>query len=208
MVKSKFVSLQREIFNFSPTSNNNKLRCIIARLRSMFSRPDNRGAMVHGGTKVSHKCLRAQGSQISYNVLYIKGKGCNISSHPYGQYDSPVILNENGGYQEPRVDCDEQRNWQYLLKRMITITAKYLLGSMNVEADKKSRQTRHSSKWKLKSTIFLKLCQISGTTEMDLFASRILHQLHQHLSCKINPINQGRDTWAQKFVYVFPLLHL
>ena len=85
---------------------------MIARLRSKFSTPDNRGAMVHGGTNIkSHKCLRAQGSQISYNVLHIKGKGCNISSHLHGQYDSPVILNESGGYQEPGVDCDEQRNW-------------------------------------------------------------------------------------------------
>ena len=97
--KEDLNSLQREIFNFSPTANNNKLRCIITRLGSELSRTDNRGAMIHGGTKVSHKCLGAQGSQISYNVLHIKGKGCNISSHPHGQYGSPVILNENEGYQ-------------------------------------------------------------------------------------------------------------
>ena len=54
------------------------------------------GAMVHGGTKVSHKCLGAQGSQISYNVLHIKGKGCNVSSNPPGQYDNPVILMKMG----------------------------------------------------------------------------------------------------------------
>ena len=28
--------------------------------------------MVLGGTKVSHKCIGAQGSQISYNFLHIK----------------------------------------------------------------------------------------------------------------------------------------
>ena len=52
--------------------------------------------MVHGGKKVSHKCLGAQGSQISYNVLHIKGKGCNVSSNPHGQYDNPVILMKMG----------------------------------------------------------------------------------------------------------------
>ena len=66
--------------------------------------------MVRGGTKVSHKCFGAQGSQISYNVLHIKGKGCNISSHSHGQHDSPVILNENEWYQKQGVDCDQQRN--------------------------------------------------------------------------------------------------
>ena len=110
MVERKFNSLQREIFNFFPTTNNNKLRCITTRLGSELSRTDNRGSMVHRGTKVSHKCLGAQGSQISYNVLHIKGKGCNISSHPHGQHDSPIILNENGGYQKPGVDCDQQGN--------------------------------------------------------------------------------------------------
>ena len=110
MVERKFDSLQRDIFNFSPTSNNNKLRCIITRLGNELSRSENRGAMVREETKLPHKCLGAQDSQISYNVLHIKGKGCNISSHPHGQHDSPVILHENEGYQKSGVDCDQQRN--------------------------------------------------------------------------------------------------
>ena len=82
IVERKLASLQWEIFNFSPTSNKNKLRWLITRL----------------GSELSHKCLGAQGSQISYNVLHIKGKRCNISSHPHGQHGSLVIHNKNGGY--------------------------------------------------------------------------------------------------------------
>ena len=77
MMERKFNSLQGEIFSFSPTANNNKLRCIITRLGSELSRPDNRGAMVHEGTKVSYKSLGAQVSQISYNVLLTKRNRCN-----------------------------------------------------------------------------------------------------------------------------------
>ena len=66
--------------------------------------------MVHGVAKVSHKCLGAQGSQISFNVLHIKGKGSNISSHPHGQHDSSIILKENGVYQKPGIDFDQQGN--------------------------------------------------------------------------------------------------
>ena len=109
-MEKKSNSVQREIFNFSPTTNNNKLRRIIARLGSGFSQPENSGAMVHRGKKVSHERRRAQGSQISYNVLHIKGKECNISSYPHGQNDSPVILNENVGYQKPGANCDQERN--------------------------------------------------------------------------------------------------
>ena len=34
--------------------------------------------------------------------------------------------------------------WQYILKRKITITVEYLPGSMNVEAERESRQTKDS----------------------------------------------------------------
>ena len=79
---------------------------------------------------------------------------------------------------------------------------------MNVEAASEYRQARDFSEWKLNSTIFMKLCQIRGTPEMDLFALRISHQLPQYISWKIDPFSQGRDTfqisWAHKFVYSFP----
>ena len=65
MVERKFDSLQREMFNFSLTSNNNKLICFITKLGSEFLRSDNREAMFCEGRKVSHKCLGAQGSKIS-----------------------------------------------------------------------------------------------------------------------------------------------
>ena len=119
MVERKFNSLQQEIFNFSPNTNNNKLRCIMTRLWSELSRTDNREAMVRGGTKVSHKCLGAQGSQISCNVLHIKGKEWNISSYPHGQHDSPFILNENGGggsTKNQELTAISKEIWQYLLK--------------------------------------------------------------------------------------------
>ena len=114
MVERKFDSVQKEIFNFSPTSNNNKHRCIITRLGCELLSPDN--SMVCGGTKVSHKCLGAQGSQISYNVPHIKGEGFNVGSNSHGQHDSPVILNENDGHQKPRDNCDQQRNLAILFE--------------------------------------------------------------------------------------------
>ena len=110
MVERRFDSLQQEIFNFSPTSVNTKPRYIITRPGCELSRPDNKGAMVRGGTKVSHKCLEAQGTQINCNIFHIKGKGCNNSSHPHRQHESSVILNESGGYQKPGFDSDQQRN--------------------------------------------------------------------------------------------------
>ena len=48
-----------------------------------------------------------------------------------------------------------------------------------------------SSKWKLNPTIFMKLCQIRETPEMNLFAFRVSQQLPKYISWKIDPFNQG-----------------
>ena len=80
---------------------------------------------------------------------------------------------------------------------------------MNVEAD---RESRDSSEWKLNPTIFMKLCQMRGTPEINLFVSRVSHQLPQYISWKIYPFSQDRDafqiSWIHKFVYAFPPFEL
>ena len=80
---------------------------------------------------------------------------------------------------------------------------------MNVEAD---RENRDSSEWKLNPTIFMKLCQMRGTPEINLFVSRVSHQLPQYISWKIYPFSQDRDafqiSWIHKFVYAFPPFEL
>ena len=88
------------------------MRCTITRLGCEFSRPANPGAMVHGGTKVSQKCLGAEGNQISYNSMSFTLKERDaISVHI--RMDSMTTLSylvKTGGYQKPRVDSDQQRN--------------------------------------------------------------------------------------------------
>jgi len=47
--------------------------------------------------------------------------------------------------------------WNFLIQNGITITAEYLPGSLNVNADWESRNARDSLEWKLKP-------QVSGVT--------------------------------------------
>ena len=84
-----------------------------------------------------------------------------------------LYLMKTGGTKNQELTAISKESWQYLLKRKITITAEYLPGSMNVEA----RQGIQA-----KPTIFMKLRHIRGTTEVDLFASRVSHQLPHYIS--------------------------
>ena len=154
------------------------------------------------------------------NVLELKAAELAIMSFTLKERDAISVhirmdnmaalsyLMKMGGTKNQELTAISKEIWQYLFKRKITITVEYLPASMNGEADRESRQTRDSSQWKLNPTIFMTLCQIRGTPEVDLFASRVSHQLPHYISWKIDPFSQGRDafqiSWADKFVYAFP----
>ena len=108
VVEGKFVSLQREVSNFSKASNDNKFRCVATRLGCQLPGPDNGGTMVPGGKKISYKHLRIKGSETSYNDIYNTGEKRNFDTHSHGQHGSFVIPYENGGHQKPRIDCSKQ----------------------------------------------------------------------------------------------------
>ena len=69
--------------------------------------------MVLGGTKVSHKCIGPQSSQISYNFLHIKERD-SISVHiRINKMTALSYLIKRGGggaeYQKPAIYWDQQQ---------------------------------------------------------------------------------------------------
>ena len=77
-----------------------------------------------------------------------------------------------------------------------------------MEADCQSRNPKDSSDWKLLSQIFHQICQIKGTPEIDLFESRLSHQLPKHFAWRPDPYSHGTDAmqhpWGSKYLYAFP----
>ena len=98
--------------------------------------------------------------------------------------------------------------WQYLLKHQIIITAENIPSSLNVEADWQSRNSSNPSEWKLCPKVFQQVCQRRGMPKIDLFASRLSHQLPQYFAWKPDPFSQGTDAlpqiWSNQFLYGFP----
>ena len=72
----------------------------------------------------------------------------------------------------------------YLLSHKITITAEYLPSRLNVKADWESRNVTKSFDCKLLQKVFLKITKVLGTPSIDLFASRLCHQLLQYMAWK------------------------
>ena len=113
-----------------------------------------------------------------------------------------------GGTQNKNLTLLSKEIWEYLIAKEITITAEYLPGSLNKEADFQSRAVKDSSEWKLNPEIFQKICKEWETPDVDLFASRVSHQLPTYMSWKLDPFSKGKDafqsSWTHMRGYAFP----
>ena len=101
-----------------------------------------------------------------------------------------------------------KRIWHYLLLHKITITAEWIPSHLNTIADWESRNVSDSAEWKLCPKVFQSICQVRGQPDLDLFASRISHQVSRYFSWKADPdcmaVDAFRQNWNQGFPYAFP----
>ena len=100
--------------------------------------------------------------------------------------------------------------WDYVLSRGIPITTEYLPSKLNIIADRDSREKVDFSGWKLDPKVFQGLVQLMGNPVVDLFASRLNHQLPQYITWRPDPFSQGTNAmhqdWSQNYLYASPFL--
>ena len=101
--------------------------------------------------------------------------------------------------------------WLWALDNHVWIEAWFIPGKENVLADTESRRIRQIE-WKLNIKIFNKLQEIRGPFLVDLFASRISHQLPTYISWLPDPeawkTNAFSINWDLEGIYCFPPLCL
>lgn len=92
--------------------------------------------------------------------------------------------------------------------RDITLSAEYVRGIDNVEADAESRVRNIDTEWMLLPCIFNRLCEVFFFPDIDLFASRINAQLSSYVSWKPDPYasftNAFTFPWSNLRCYAFP----
>ena len=83
---------------------------------------------------------------------------------------------------------EAKETWAFYLANQITVTAEYLLGTLNTRTGKASREMKNSSsEWILKKPIYQKLIQALGPVDVDLFASRFYLQIPKLISWQPDP---------------------
>jgi hypothetical protein len=99
--------------------------------------------------------------------------------------------------------------WQWCVGHGIWITMGHIPGCENSQADKESRVFNLNTEWCLSNSIFQMGCQkLEFTPNIDLFASRINHQLKPYVSYRPDPeaiaVNAFHISWSQYSFYAFP----
>ncbi|XP_077989926.1 uncharacterized protein LOC144444386 [Glandiceps talaboti] len=119
-----------------------------------------------------------------------------------------AYVNAMGGTKSTACNNIVVKMWEWCIARQIWISATYLPGAENIEADTASRQFNDNIEWMLQPTIFNKIVDIWGNPDIDLFASRLNKQLPTYIAWKPDPGAEHIDAmsldWANYFFYAFP----
>ena len=135
--------------------------------------------MVKKGQVSSHKCVGTSGSEIS-SIEFYQEQGNKNYTLSDRQYNNTETFDKYGKSLKMIKLSKEVSN--YLLSRRITITTKYLSSKLNIIADMESREKVDSSEWKLDPKMFQRLVQLIGNPVVELFVSRLNHQLPQYIA--------------------------
>ena len=187
--------------HYSPSPrSDHTVRCLPPRLGSGEQRDKNRRPLVGSGEDPPHQLLGIAGRFLCNQSLY---QTQEQHSRPTtdGQQHCSSLREQNGRH---------------------TFTEPVPPGSPPVElvpgeknpavgravADQESRQVETSSEWMLHKAVFHWTQQILGPCQMDLFATRLNHQLVNYTSWRPDPFAQATDafrlSWKGLNGYTFP----
>ena len=85
-----------------------------------------------------------------------------------------AYINAMGGIRSNKCNEIASEIWAWCSARQnVWISAAHIPGSVNVDADKESRNALESTEWSLNNTIFNSIAKLWGPYQIDLFASRL-----------------------------------
>ena len=119
-----------------------------------------------------------------------------------------AYINKMGGTQSQVLSNLALDLWEWCIHHQMEVSAQHLPGHLNTRADRESRQLPDSSDWKLNPEMFQALAERWGPLEIDLFASRLSHQLPTFVSWRPDPLAVHSDafslSWQSMKGYAFP----
>ena len=141
----------------------------------------------------------------SYAPLYRVCKHIRIMSD---NTSAIAYINKQGGTKCMTQNDLSVKIWEYAMENGIHISAAHIPGKHNILADEASRKFQDAAEWKIPKCTFKSLVRAFGKPDIDLFASRLNHQLPTYVSWLPDPgstyIDAMTISWSGKYIYAFP----
>ena len=207
MVDKKFGDFQWYFSSQTGSTSCAPEGCFIDRLGCRSPRKINRRNMVISRKKMVYQRVGTTSSKASAPNVSQESK-LYFNSHTNGQHSGFDIFEKNGGTKNQKMTILSKEIWEMLISKQIMITVEYLPSSLSKVADLECRRKVDSSEWVLCRHVFHNLCLKLGTPTVDLFASRVSHQVAYYVVWKPDPYSIATDAmsipWTQGHCYAFP----
>lgn len=136
---------------------------------------------------------------------------CNIILYIDNKCAVHYVNNQGGVVRQ--LDNLAQEVWQWCKIRNIWIKAVHIPGVSNVTADNRSRKFNDNIEWCLNKDLFDHIVQKWGPPSVDLFASRVNHQIDTYVSLGKEPDSIAVDAFSLSWkafplCYAFPPFNL
>ena len=118
-----------------------------------------------------------------------------------------AYVNRRGGTQSPSLSLLALELLSFLLTQGSWVTARHLPGVLNVEADAASREFNMRMEWMLRKDVFQDIAHHFYVPEVDLFASRLNHQLPLYVSRLPDPGASAVDAFQQDWGHWKSFIH-
>ena len=117
-------------------------------------------------------------------------------------------INRQGGSHNMSLNDIAVDIWSLCSEYSTHVSAAHIPGKHNVLADVASREFHDAAEWMLSPSIFQNIVEKWGEPDIDLFASRLNHQISVYASWRPDPestvIDAMQISWFNKYVYLFP----
>ena len=120
-----------------------------------------------------------------------------------------ACVNKMGTSHSHECDCVTRNIWEFCQSRDLWLSAAFIPGKENVEADSESRKINLDAEWKLDSDLLKQATELlKFKPDIDLFATRLNYQYQKYVSYRPDPgafkVNAFDVNWLQFNWYAFP----
>ena len=146
-------------------------------------------------------CLELKAATLALQSLVKDRMGISVLLQLDSQ-TAVLYINHLGGTVSPQLTDLAKNLWLWSLCRDLVLTAQHIPGVDNQIADSESRELKDRLDWKLSPAVFRTINAIWGPLEVDLFASRLSHQLSRFFSWRLDPLAEATNAFQQDWAPV------